>query len=143
MQTRPHLRAVFWLALAGAAALHYGYDRAGRRNALAFAREWGFDVRQAQAYVEQVGLEPSADMAAGLMADAAVTDEVGHVRWSDLDEAERSAWMDALARREEMLEAAHALALSAVAANPGLAFHAWRAGQLAYLLERGEEEPRR
>ena len=102
---------------------------------LAFAREWGFDVRK-PAHVAQVAVEPSADAAAGVIADAAVMDEVGSVRWTDLDAEERAAWMDSLARRTEMLEAAHRLALSALAANPGLAFHAWRAGQLAYLAQR-------
>ena len=127
--------AVLCLALAGASAVLYARDVAGRREVLAFAREWGFDVRR-PAYFEQISYEPSADTAAGLMADAAVTDEVRPVRWTDLDEMERAAWMDALAQRDEMLKAAHALALSAVAANPGLAFHTWRAGELAYLGER-------
>lgn len=139
MQTRPQffqfLLAGLWLAVAGVSAFHYSQDRAGRRNVLAFAREWGFDVRKPR-WVEQVSLEPSADTAGGVMADAAVGDEIGSVRWNELDAAERAAWMDALARRDEMLAAAHALALSAVAANPGLAFHAYRAGQLAYLSAR-------
>ena len=132
MQTRP---LVLWLVLAGVAALHFWQDQAGRRKAVAFAHEWGFDVRK-PAYVEQVALEPSSDTAVGVMADAAVGDEVSPVRWNDLDAAERAAWMDALVRRGEMLEAAHALALSTVAANPGLAFHAYRVGQLAYLSAR-------
>lgn len=136
MQTRP-LSLLFWLALAGAAGYHYAQDRAGRREVLAFAREWGFDVRK-PAHVAQVEVEPSVDTAAGVIADAAVMDEVGSVRWTDLDAKERAAWMDALARRTEMLEAAHRLALSALSANPGLAFHAWRAGQLAYLSQRRE-----
>ncbi len=127
--------AAFWLGLAGASAFHYTQDRAGRRNVLAFAREWGFDVRKPR-HVEQISLAPSADLAAEVMAGAAVEDETSSVRWNELDAAERAAWMDALARRGEMLEAAHALALSAVAANPGLAFHAYRAGQLAYLSAR-------
>ena len=127
--------AVLCLALAGASALHYARDVEGRREVRAFAREWGFDVRR-PAYFEQIAYEPSADTAAGLLADAAVTDEVRPVRWTDLDATERAAWMDALAQRDEMLKAAHALALSAVEANPGLAFHAWRAGELAYLAER-------
>jgi hypothetical protein len=127
--------AAFWLALAGASAFHYTQDLAGRRNVLAFAHEWGFDVRKPR-HVEQVSLAPSADLAAEVMAGAAVEDETSSVRWNVLDAAERAAWMDALARRGEMLEAAHALALSAVAANPGLAFHPYRAGQLAYLSSR-------
>lgn len=139
MQTRPPPQrlalAAFWIALAGVAAFHYAQDQAGRRNVLAFAHEWGFDVRKPE-HVEQVALEPSADTAAGVMLEAAVGDEIGSVRWNDLDAGERAAWMDALARRGEMLEAAHALALSAVAANPGFAFHAYRAGQLAYLSAR-------
>ena len=135
MQTRPRVLAFLWLALAAVAAFHWSQDRAGRANVVAFAREWGFDVRR-PGHVEQVALEPSADLAAGLLADAAVADEIRPVRWGALDEKERAAWMDALARRDEMLAAAHALALSAVAANPGYAFHSWRAGQLAYLAER-------
>lgn len=127
--------AGFWLTLVGVATYHYTQDRAGRRNVLAFAREWGFDVRK-PLHVEQVALEPSADTAAGVMLEAAVGDEIGSVRWNDLDVRERAAWMDALARRGEMLEAAHTLALSAVADNPGFAFHAYRAGQLAYLSAR-------
>ncbi len=127
--------AALWLCLAGASTFHYTQDQAGRRNVLAFAREWGFDVRKPR-HVEQVSLAPSADLAAEVMAGAAVEDETSSVRWNELDAAERAAWMDALARRGEMLEAAHALALSTVAANPGLAFHAYRAGQLAYLSAR-------
>lgn len=135
MQTRPLLLAAFWVALAGGAGYHYAEDVAGRRKVLAFAREWGFDVRKPR-HVEQVALEPSADWAAGVMAEAAVGDEIHSVRWNELDAAERAAWMDGLARRDEMLEAAHGLALSAVASNPGIAFHAYRAGQLAYLSAR-------
>lgn len=127
--------AAFWLALAGASTFHYSQDLAGRRNVLAFAHEWGFDVRK-PLHVEQVSLAPSADLAAEVMAGAAVEDETSSVRWNDLDAGERAAWMDALARRAEMLEAAHALALSAVSANPGFSFHAYRAGQLAYLSAR-------
>jgi hypothetical protein len=126
---------VFWIALAGAATYHYAQDLAGRRNVLTFAREWGFDVRK-PLHVDQVSLAPSADLAAEVMTGAAVEDETSSVRWNDLDAAERAAWMDALARRGEMLEAARTLALSAVAVNPGLAFHAYRAGQLAYLSAR-------
>jgi hypothetical protein len=127
--------AALWFVLAVVAALHYSQDLAGRRNVFSFAREWGFDVRK-PLQVEQVALEPSADTAAGVMADAAIGDETGSVRWNELDAKGRAAWMDALARRGEMLEAAHALALSAVAANPGLSFHSYRAGQLAYLSAR-------
>lgn len=129
--------SAYWLALAGMATFHYTQDRAGRANALAFALEWGFDVRKPQA-VEQVSLEPSVDFAAGAMVDAAIGDELGSVRWKDLDAAQRAAWMVALERRGEMLEAAHALALSALASNPGFAFHPYRVGQVAYLLERRE-----
>lgn len=127
--------AAVWLALAGISGFHYAQDGAGRAKVLAFAREWGFDVRK-PGHVEQVSLEPSANMAAGVMAEAAVGDEIGSVRWSGLDAREREAWMDSLARRGEMLNAAHALALSAMAANPGFAFHAYRVGQLAYLSAR-------
>jgi hypothetical protein len=132
---RGWLQAALWLTLAAVAMVHFRDDRVGRRRAEAFAREWGFDVRK-PAYLEQVQLEPSADLASGAMAEAAVADEIGRVRWSELDPREREAWLEALARRDEMLEAAHALALSAVAANPGFAFHAYRAGQLAYLSDR-------
>jgi hypothetical protein len=132
---RGGLQAALWLALAALATVHFRDDRVGRTRAEAFAREWGFDVRK-PAYLEQVQLEPSADLASGAMAEAAVADEIGRVRWSELDAREREAWMEALARRDEMLGAAHALALSAVAANPGFPFHAYRAGQLAYLSDR-------
>ncbi len=139
MQTRPLAPrlalAAVWLALAGVSGLHFAQDEAGRRNVLAFAREWGFDVRKPR-HVEQVDLAPSSDLAAEVMTGAAVEDETSSVRWNDLDAAERAAWMDALVRRGEMLEAAHTLALSTVAANPGLAFHPYRAGQLAYLSAR-------
>jgi len=134
VQTRPYVLAA-WLVLAGGALLHYGQDRAGRANAVAFARQWGFDVRR-PSHLEQVPIEPSADAAAGLLADAAVADEVFPVRWKDLGLAERTAWLDAVAERGEMLAAAHRLALSAVATDPGLGFHAWRAGQLGYLVAR-------
>ncbi len=132
---RGWLQAALWLALAAVATVHFRDDRVGRRKAEDFAREWGFDVRK-PAYLEQVQLEPSADLASGAMAEAAVADEIGRVRWSELDAREREAWLEALARRDEMLGAAHALALSSVAANPGFPFHAYRAGQLAYLSDR-------
>lgn len=135
MRIRRYAIAAFWLGLAVAATSHYALDRAGRARALAFARSWGFDVRKPEA-VEQISLEPSADFALGAMADAAIGDEIGTVRWKELDEAERTAWMDALPRRGEMLRAAHGLALSAVALNPGFAFHPYRVGQLEYLIER-------
>ena len=130
-------KAAFWVALALLAVFHFAEDRAGRVTARAFAREWGFDLRK-PLLVEQISLEPSADFALGAMADGAVGDEIGSVRWKDLDAAERAAWMDALARRDEMLEAAHRLALLAVKLNPGFAFHAYRVGELAYLRQRRE-----
>jgi hypothetical protein len=123
------------VGLAAGAVYHYAEDRAGRERALAFAREWGFDVRRPD-YVAQVSMETSADTAAGVMVEAALADEIGSARWTDLDAATRAAWMDALARREEMLAAAHALSLPALAANPGFAFHAYRTGQMAYLVAR-------
>lgn len=132
---RGWLQAALWLTLAAVATVHFRDDRVGRRTAETFAREWGFDIRK-PAYLEQVQLEPSADLASGAMAEAAVADEIGRVRWSELDTREREAWLEALARRDEMLGAAHALSLSSVAANPGFPFHAYRAGQLAYLSDR-------
>lgn len=128
----PRVIAAFWVALAGAAAWNYARDCAGRDAALAFAREWRFDVRR-PAEVEQVLHVPSADLAAEVMAGAAVDDEIGSVRWDRLSAAERDAWLNAFEKRDGMLEAAHGLALSAVAANPGFGIHAFRVGQLAYL----------
>lgn len=124
-----------WLVLAAGAGMHYAEDRAGRAAVLRFAHEWGFDVRR-PAQVAQVALEPSVDVAAGFLADAAVADEIFPVKWKELGIEEREAWLDAVGRRGEMLEAAHRLALSALAANPGLAFHYWRTGQLGYLVAR-------
>lgn len=129
--------AALWLALAGLSAHVFLRDAAGRGEALAFAREWGFDVRR-PGHLEQVPLEATAADALGLMCDAAVADEVSPVPWRDLDATERAAWLDALARREEMLRAAHRLALAAVAEDPGFALQAYRAGQLGYLVARRE-----
>lgn len=101
----------------------------------AFAVRTGLDVRRPEA-LESARLQPSADLGALVLADAVVRDEVGSVRWGDLDEGLREAWLKSMATRDAELAGARDLALASLAARPGWGMSASLAGQLEFLLQR-------
>ncbi len=81
-------------------------------------------------------MQPSSDFAATTLADAAVMDEMGTVRFGDLDARERQAWLASVAQRDAELDGARSLMLDAVVLNPGQAIHQTLVGVLTYLSER-------
>ncbi|HQR65945.1 MAG TPA: hypothetical protein PLB02_00965 [Thermoanaerobaculia bacterium] len=137
---RRRLAAAFWFALAGLSALYYGLDLAQRRPAMAFAREFSIDVRRPLA-VARAETAPAADMASFVMVDAALSDALEPLRWTDLTPAEKQAWLAAIGRYDEELEAARRLALEGVAARPGWAYHRLQLGQAVYAADRRAQRP--
>lgn len=123
----------------------YGAGWWARRPGEAFAAKYDLELRRPEA-LTAARLEPSADQAEGVLAGTAVDDEVGVVRWTGLNEKEREAWMRSLEKRNELLAAARALALSAAAARPAWPAHRLLAAKLEFLAQRragGTGEPAR
>lgn len=127
--------AVACVALAAVSVAVWARGELGRRPVERFAKAYGFDVRRPD-WLESARLEPTWDIEAAAMGDAAVRDELGSVSWAELTPELREAWMDSFARREEMLRAATGMVLDALGARPGWPFHRLLVGQLAYLAER-------
>ena len=134
MRAKSLALAAFWLALAGASTFHYAQDWAGRWNVLAFAREWGFDVRKPR-HVEQVSSRPRpTSPRAGWPARPWRTRPGRFAGTTSTPRNARRGWTPGAPGGDARGRARPCL--SAVAANPGFAFHAFRAGQLAYLSAR-------
>ena len=132
--------AAFCFALAGLSAVNYRLDVVGRRGAASFAREFSLDVRRPAA-VATANVSPAADLASYAVVDAALSDALGTVRWTDLTAAEKQAWLSAIARFDDELEGARRLMVDAVAARPGWAYHRLMLGQVVYTADRRAIRP--
>jgi hypothetical protein len=121
--------------LALLAAVHFATERGAWRKMDRFANDFQFEKRWPD-HVKTARLEPSADLGALVLADAAVMEEAGGVKWPELDEAAREAWFASLETREAELKSALDLMLDAAASRPGWHLPYHFAGKLSYLAER-------
>ena len=123
--------AVFFALLLFLCVRDYAADREGRRAVEAFAQSSTLAERL-PLYLETSRLAPAADLAAAVMADAALEDTFGVVRLNGLPAPMRALWIEAASRRDEELAAAQRLERAALASRPGWAIHAFLLGKLAY-----------
>ena len=138
---------LFWAAVLAASTLNWRADEASRAAALSFAKTYGFAERR-PAWIESARLAPSGDLAAAVVLDGARGDVLGGVDWNALSPDGRQAWLRDLPRIDEELVDARRLAVSAVWARPGWAYHRFLLGQVVYVAARrgpprkaGEKSP--
>lgn len=129
---RERLLAAGFLACAALAVTAWRGDDAERRRGEAFSKRFAFDHRKPE-WPAQARVQSAWDLALGTMADAAAEDATASVRWNALSFEDRQAWLVAQARMGEEIGAARDLALHALAARPGWAFHRESVGTLTYL----------
>lgn len=129
---RERLLAAGFLAGAALAVTVWRGDEAERRRGDDFARRFALDERKPE-WPAQARVQSTWDLALGTMADAAAEDATASVRWNALSFDERQVWLEAQARMGEEIGAARDLALHALAARPGWAFHREAIGTLTYL----------
>ena len=130
-----------WLAPAAGCLLallsiaHYARQKGERAAVEPFVKKFGLDVRR-PGLLEQTRFEPSADLAAMVVADAVVRDELEAVSWDGLTPEERDAWLASMPRRDEEISEALGLMLRVSAANPGWPFFRLFVGELVSLQAR-------
>ncbi|MGH9399593.1 MAG: hypothetical protein ACRD00_04435, partial [Thermoanaerobaculia bacterium] len=109
----------------------YKQDLLARRAAEKAVRQFTLDRRR-PFDAETARLAPAGDLAAGIVANAALADALGSVRLTDLDASLREAWLESVRHTDEELRVAQDLMQDAAAARPGWADHRFRLGALAY-----------
>lgn len=123
-------------ALAGAAAvllglavLHQLHDSRGREAVERFFTEFTLDARRPE-LVATARVEATADLAKQVAVRAATLDVAGRTPLERLTPGQRELWMRSVRELPEEVAAARELALEAVAARPGWAFHALALAEL-------------
>jgi hypothetical protein len=120
------------LLLTAASVLHCRHTVAERRPAERFAREFGFDIRR-PLEAETIRIAPSGDLAADIVADAALRDAEDEPLPESLDSRLTRAWAAARSRKAEELSSARRLLLEALASRPGSATHRFLLGRVAFV----------
>ncbi len=132
--------AALSFALAALAAWNWVADRRERAPVDAFMRRYTMrERRPLDARTADVARAP--DVAAYDVADAAVSDVVGTVRFDDGESATRELWLDAVTHFDDELRDARDLMFRAVAVRPGWAYHQAMLAKLTYLGERRHSSP--
>lgn len=123
------------LALMGVATGVRRENRRVQRRVEDSAREFHMEERRPETF-ETLHLVPAADLAADVLADAAINDSLGEVSLRDMTDSQRRIWLTSLLHIDEELEASRDILLDSVAARPGWAYHWSLLGQVEYALWR-------
>lgn len=124
--------AAAFLGLAAAAIGWEVRDEHGRAALQVLSQRFGLDTRRPE-YVATFPLAPAEDLAAGVLANAALLDAVEPVPLGGLAPALRNAWLRSAEGLDEELEAARVLMREALARRPGWAYHAFLLGTLTHV----------
>lgn len=111
------------------AVLHQLHDARGREAVERFFTTFTLDERRPE-LVATARVEATADLARQVAVRAATLDVAGSTRLERLTPSERELWMRSVRELPEEVAAARELALEAVAARPGWAFHALALAEL-------------
>jgi hypothetical protein len=125
------VRAVFWIALAAAATLHFVADDRKREPIDAFVSRFKVAERR-PAHEETIRYAPAADLAAEVAADVALQDNIGTVNLTSMDLEARELWIEAVAHYDEELVVARELLLDAIRDRPGWPFHRALLGEIEF-----------
>jgi len=122
-------------ALSVVSVARYVRDRADRRSAEEFLKRFDVAARR-PADAATVPLAPSADLAANVVADIALSDAHGTHRLDGVSPELRARWLRAMEAIDDELLAARAVTLDAIARRPGWAAHWSMLGMLVYTWQR-------
>ncbi|MCL4806563.1 MAG: hypothetical protein KJ062_02010, partial [Thermoanaerobaculia bacterium] len=111
------------------AVLHQLHDARGREAVERFFTTFTLDQRRPE-LVATARVEATADLAKQVAVRAATLDVAGSTRLERLTPSQRELWMRSVRELPEEVAAARELALEAVAARPGWAFHALALAEL-------------